>query len=194
MIDIQSMLNYSLHFVLIATIIGSLVFMYLMGVLNISIIIIELDVKLLLALYWSVLLFGSLIIPESILLKIAVAITILFGFYAVNQRFRKRLNEWLIRKRLGKEGKGYKPTRYLVFKRDGSFYFEVRDCRYRNTFLVDKHGIIEKIYFSIGDDTGQKVGDKIDLEDYKNVSIPYEVEYEMQKYHATRNYLKCRGV
>lgn len=89
----------------------------------------------------------------------------------------------------GIEFKNYQETQQLIFDKGGNFKYEIRDRRFRNTFLVDKEGIISSIYFHIDDDTVHQIGDKIDISDTRNIYIPAETRGEMKRYEVTRKYM-----
>lgn len=78
--------------------------------------------------------------------------------------------------------------RYLQFKGKKGFSFEVRDIRFRNTFFVNQEGVVEKIYFPIGDDTSYKIGDQIDFKDYNHIYISHETRREMDKFPNTKSF------
>lgn len=124
------------------------------------------------------------------MIYLVALVSFIVGVVTIISRIRSEVDKQIIRLQIGKDGYRYKEnTRYLKFDKKGNFYFEVRDRRFCNTFLIDKNGIIKEIYFPIDNSTFLSVGDKIDISDRRNIYLVGETLWEMNKYEKTRKFI-----
>lgn len=142
-------------------------------------------------LYMYLILILCVLIIDSNLLSFGIIIVLPCLVYSTGfiKSVKRGIKLFLIRIAIGKEGMRYKESKYLKFDKHGDFYYEIRDKRFRNTFLIDKHGVIKNIYYPLGEDTMHRIDDIIDIADMNNVYIPVQTRGEMNKYSITRSYI-----
>lgn len=127
---------------------------------------------------------------ESISFCTLEIILICVAVYNISKKIKQRIAKDRVKRAIGKGGKYYKETMYLKFDNSGNFYYEVRDRRFSNTFLVSEDGEVKEIYFPHDSRTIYKIGDYIDITDFSNIYIAAQTRAEMRRYKKTRNYMK----